>query len=90
MPLTLPDDGRQRAVAALQRWSADALAEPLGELGAGLLLDVVLDEIGPSIYSRQAGVANRALADAQRHLAGTLADLDVEIGMEEFPGEARR
>ena len=83
MPLTLPDDDRQRAIAALQRWSDNALAQPLGSLGAGLLLDLVLEEIGPSVY-------NRALADAQRHLAARLADLDVEIGMETFPGEARR
>ena len=80
MSLTLSAPDRQRAVATLQRWADDALAEPLGGLGAGLLLDVVLQEIGPSIY-------NRALADAQRHLVARLADLDVEMGMETFPGE---
>ncbi len=80
MPLSLSDDDRPRAVAALQRYAEDAFAAPLGDLAAGLLLDFVLEEIGPTLY-------NRALADAQRHLAARLADLDVEIGMDEFPSE---
>ncbi len=83
MPVTLSDPDRQTAVAALRRWSADHLDEPLGDLTAGFLLDVVLEEIGPSIY-------NRALADAQRYLTARVADLDVEIGLEEFPSSARR
>ena len=76
-------------MAALQRWADAHIDAPLGDLAAALLLDVVLAEIGPSIYSRQAGTATRALADAQRHLAARLADLDVEIGTEPFPGERR-
>ena len=80
MPPTLSDDDRPRAVAALRRYAEDEMGSPIGDLAAGLLLDFVLAEIGPTIY-------NRALADAQRHLAARLADLDVEIGMEEFPSE---
>ncbi|WP_420455290.1 DUF2164 domain-containing protein [Rubrivirga sp.] len=83
MSLTLSDADRATAVAALRRWSADHLDEPLGDLAAGLLLEFVLEEIGPSIY-------NRALADAQRHLVARVADLDVEIGLEAFPDSARR
>ncbi len=78
MPLTLSSPDRQRAVTALQRWAERHLDAPLGDLAAGLLLDEVLTEIGPSIY-------NRALADAGLHLADRLADLDVEMGMETFP-----
>lgn len=83
MPLALSADDRQRAVHSLRRYADEALDAPLGDLAAGLLLDFVLDEIGPSIY-------NRALADAQRQLAARLADLDVEIGLEEFPYWTRR
>ena len=71
-------------MAALQRWADAHIDAPLGDLATGLLLDVVLTEIGPSIYTRQAGTATRALSDAQRHLAARLADLD--IGVEPFPG----
>ena len=80
MPITLSDDERQRAVATLQRYAKNEMNAPIGDLAAGLLLDFILEEIGPTVY-------NRALADAKRHLAARLADLDVEIGMEEFPGE---
>ena len=41
MPITLPADDRQRAVAALCRYADD-------ELGLGF----VLREIGPSVHSR--------------------------------------
>ena len=78
MPLDLSPEDRDRAVAALRRYAEDTLPEPLGDLGAGLLLDFVLSEIGPSIY-------NAALADAQTHLAARLADLDLEIGLDPFP-----
>ena len=71
-------------MAALQHWADAHLDAPLGDLAAALLLDVVLAEIGPSIYSRQAGTVTRALADAQRHLAPRPADLD--IGVTPFPG----
>ena len=80
MPVSLSAEDRPRAVAALQRYAEDALDEPLGDLAAGLLLDFVLSEIGPSIY-------NRALADAQRHLTARLADLDVDLGQPTFPTE---
>lgn len=83
MPVDLSDEDRQRAIASLRRYAEEAMDAPIGDLAAGLLLDFVLAEIGPSIY-------NRALADAQRHLAARLADLDVEIGEEEFPYWAGR
>lgn len=78
MSLTLSDADRQAAIASLRRYADQELEAPLGDLRAGLLLDFVLDELGPSIY-------NRALADAQRELAARLADLDIELGKEEFP-----
>ena len=80
MPVRLSDADRQRAVAALRAYAADEMAAPLGDLAAGLLLDFVLAEIGPSVY-------NRALADAQAHLAARLADLDVDLGLPTFPGD---
>ena len=52
MPITLPADDRQRAVAALRRYAGDELGLDLGDLAAGFLLDFVLREIGPSVHSR--------------------------------------
>lgn len=72
MPIALSADDRERAVHSLRRYADEELEAPLGDLAAGLLLDFVLDEIGPSVYNR------------------ALADLDVEIGLEEFPYWARR
>ena len=82
MPLALSDADRQTAVAVLKRYG-DAAGLDLGDLGAMLLLDHVVQEIGPSIY-------NAALADAQRLLAARLADLDLDLGQVPFPSEARR
>lgn len=83
MPVTLSPADRERAVQALRRYSEDALEDALGHLAAGLLLDFVLQEIGPSIY-------NRALEDARAHLAARLADLDLDLGLEPFPSSGWR
>ena len=47
MPITLPADDRQRAVAALRRYAG----LDLGDLAAGFLLGFVLREIGPSVHN---------------------------------------
>lgn len=82
MSVSLPDDARARAVDALRHYARTELDLDLGGLAAGFLLDFVLSEIGPSVH-------NRALAEAQRHLAARLADLDVELGEPEFPTTTR-
>ena len=83
MPISLSAEDRAQAVHSLRRYAEAELEAPLGDLAAGLLLDFVLEEIGPAVY-------NRALADAQRHLAARLADLDVDLGQEPFPYWERR
>lgn len=82
MPLVLTADDRQRAVALLRGYAEAELGVAIGDLAAGLLLDVVLEEIGPSLY-------NRGLKDAQAYLGARLADLDVDLGQLEFPGSRR-
>ena len=52
MPVTLPDEARQRAVQSLRRYADEELDLDLGDLAAGFLLDFVLREIGPSVHSR--------------------------------------
>uniref|UniRef100_A0A7V4XSS4 DUF2164 domain-containing protein n=1 Tax=Acidobacterium capsulatum TaxID=33075 RepID=A0A7V4XSS4_9BACT len=66
------------AIASIRRYSEANLPEPLAELGAGLLLNFLLEEIGPAIY-------NRAIADAQARMQQRVADLSGELYAEEFP-----
>ena len=77
MPLALPPDARQEAVASVQQYAEVNLDAPLGTLAAGALLDFFLEEIGPSIY-------NQALRDAQERLQARLAELDVDLHQPEF------
>lgn len=76
--MELPKPARDEAIASLRRYFEDAMPEPLGELPAGLLLNFILEEIGPAIY-------NRAIADAQARMASRVADLNGELYADEFP-----
>lgn len=67
---------REQALASIKRYFEEEL-EPIGDLPAGLLLNFLLEEIGPVIY-------NRAIADAQARLATRVADLNGELFADEF------
>jgi uncharacterized protein (DUF2164 family) len=77
MSITLPDDTTAKALTSLRRYCNDELEHPLGELPARLLLEFILEEIGPSIY-------NAAVADAQVYLRDRVADLDSACYKPEF------
>lgn len=85
--IELPKQTREEAVRTLQRYFEQEMPEPLGELRAGLLLNFILEEIGPVIY-------NRAIADAQTRMTSRVADLSGELYADEFPywphAEAKR
>ncbi len=68
---------RTEAIASLQRYFEENMPEALGELPASLLLNFVLEEIGPAIY-------NRAVADAQARLQLRVSDLSGELYADEF------
>jgi len=68
---------RTDAIASLRRYAEENFAEPLGDLPANLLLDYILEEIGPAIY-------NKAIADAQSRLQLRVADLHGELFAKEF------
>lgn len=82
-PIDLPDETVKKLVASLRRFFAEELEEELGELQARLLLDFVLEEIGPSVY-------NAAVADAQTYLRDRVADLDGACFRPELAYWARR
>lgn len=81
--ITVPEDARRKAVAALQAYAADHLDEEIGELKAGLLLDFILAELGPTVY-------NQAIADARAFFEERAADLAAVCHREEFPSAGRR
>jgi uncharacterized protein (DUF2164 family) len=76
--VTLELTKRQRtdAIASMQRYFEENL-DPIGDMPAGLLLNFLLEEIGPLIY-------NQAIADAQTCLAQRVADLNGELYTDEF------
>lgn len=76
--IELPEAARKQAIAAIQQYAADNFDEPLGDLKAGLLLDFVLSEIGPSVY-------NTAIADARTFFDERLSDLAAVCYHDEFP-----
>lgn len=81
--ITLPDDARRYAVAALREYFNDNMDEPLGDLKATLLLDYVISTIGPTIY-------NQAISEAQQYFEERTADLVGACHHSEFPKVIRR
>ena len=77
MLIELPKQKRTEAIASLQRYFEENLPEPLGDLPAGLLLDYILEEIGPAVY-------NQAIREAQTLLTQRVTDLDGELFADEF------
>jgi uncharacterized protein (DUF2164 family) len=77
MSITLSPVTTKRLVTSIKRYAAENLDEEIGDLKAGLLLDYVVKEIGPSIY-------NQAIADAQAYFTGRVADLEGVCHEDEF------
>lgn len=80
--IELTKEQRADAVASLKQYFEENMAEPLGDLPAGLLLDFVLEDIGPVIY-------NKAVADASARMTSRVADLSGELFEDEFRYWAR-
>jgi uncharacterized protein (DUF2164 family) len=75
--IELSKQARVDSIASIQRYFAENMAEPIGDLPAGLLLNFFMEEIGPAIY-------NRAIHDAQGRMQQRVADLDGELFADEF------
>ncbi|HVP63860.1 MAG TPA: DUF2164 domain-containing protein [candidate division Zixibacteria bacterium] len=73
----LPKEVRAEAIASLKRYFDENMPEPLGDLPAGLLLNYILEEIGPLIY-------NHAISDAQTRIQSHITDLSGELYMDEL------
>ena len=81
--ITISDDARKQATAALRAYFVEHLEEEIGDLKAGLLLDFVLTEVAPTVY-------NQAIADARAFFEERTADLAALCYREEFPSTGRR
>lgn len=77
MSIELSKEARADAIASIQQYFDRNMPEPIGELPAGLLLNFIVEEIGPAIY-------NKAVADAQARIAVRIADLSGELYENEF------
>ena len=70
-------EARLDALASIKRYFRENMPEPLGDLGAAMLLDFFIEEVGPVIY-------NRAIADAQRRMEQVVSELNGELYLDEF------
>jgi len=75
--IEIPKQVRAAAIASLQRYFEENMAEPIGDLPAGLLLNYFIEEVGPVIY-------NQAIADAQARMQQRVSDLGGELYADEF------
>ena len=77
MPIELPKEARQEAVASIERWVRENMEEKIGNIAAGALLIFFLEEVGPSIY-------NHAVAQVQERLQARVSEIDIEVHEDEF------
>ena len=77
MAITLPPETKKQLLGSIKRYVAESFEQDIGDLKAGLLLDYVLQEIGPSVY-------NQAIADAQAYCVARAQDLDGVCFEKEF------
>jgi uncharacterized protein (DUF2164 family) len=77
MSIELSKQVRDEAIASIQQYFDRSLPEPIGELGATLLLNYFVEEIGPAIY-------NKAIADAQTRIQQRVTDLEGELYEDPF------
>ena len=75
--IELSKTARTAAIASLQRYFTENMPEPIGDLPAGLLLNFLLEEVGPVIY-------NQAISDAQTRMMQRVSDLAGELYADEF------
>jgi uncharacterized protein (DUF2164 family) len=80
--IVLPEAARKQAIAGLRQYFAANLDEEIGDLKAGLLLDFILTELGPSVY-------NQGLADARGFFEERSNDLAAILSRDEFPSSRK-
>ncbi len=77
MTIEISKQVRADAIASIQRYFQENMAEPIGNMAAGLLLNFFVEEVGPAIY-------NQAIADAQVRIQQRVGDLEGDLYVPEF------
>lgn len=76
MPITLAKDKKKGIIRAIQTYFDEKLDREIGDLGAELLIDFFLKELGPAIY-------NQAILDSQAFFQDKLIDLEAQLFQDE-------
>jgi len=77
MPIKLPPETVKQLQASIKRYFSEELEQDIGDLKAGMVLDYVVKEVGPSVY-------NQAISDAQAYFQERVTDLDGVCFEKEF------
>jgi uncharacterized protein (DUF2164 family) len=77
MTIEIPKELRQQSIQSIERWFAENMDEPIGNITASALLGFFLEEIGPVVY-------NQAVRDVQENLQARVMEIDIEVHEEEF------
>jgi uncharacterized protein (DUF2164 family) len=75
--IELSKQTRADGIASIQRYFEENMSGPISELSAGLLLNFIVEDIGPAIY-------NQAVADAQTRMQLRVADLTGDLYLDAF------
>ncbi len=70
--IELSKQERGDAIVSLKRYFQENFSEEIGDMPAGLLLNYILEEIGPAIY-------NKAIDDARARMEQRVMDLPGEL-----------
>lgn len=76
--MKLNEETRAALLPSLKRYAEEDLEIVIGDLKAQLLLDYIVEEIGPSIY-------NEAIQDARAFFFDKIEDLEVTCYEPELP-----
>ncbi|MFT3818815.1 MAG: DUF2164 domain-containing protein [Rubrivivax sp.] len=83
MPIELPREARNQAIASIERYFSEELDQRIGNIAASALLGFFLEEVGPLVY-------NQAVAQVQERLLQRAQELDIEFNEDEFQFWPRR
>lgn len=82
-PIEFASEARAQALASLKQYLEENLDLEVGDLKAELLLDYIIQELGPTVY-------NQAITDARAFFEERAADLEGVCYQGEFPYWTKR
>lgn len=78
MKVNLPKETKDQMVLKIQGYFVDERSEEIGELGAHILLDFMIKEIGPYIY-------NQGIKDAKAVVEQKMGSMEEDLYSLEVP-----